>query len=284
MATDLVLRAVLSPPEKARRRVSIIVGAATAALSLAGIWLRLEDGLALRVVLAATSALFGWLTMETAFAARDAAGAALRALGASIALGALSAIGPCAVMALREPNQPAVLLAIPFGALFGAVTGFAYGIPLSIVAAATWGHVTAATHDGADRAVRIASYWALLPVGLIALVLFGHDLHPVQTEWMSAREIEGQAVAAPLDMIAMGLASIVALVSFAIAGHRLTHRSRFIARVSSGADPQWGIREIGPHDPVDALPRLRHGWSVIEHKNEHAIYRAAATGEAVAIV
>lgn len=284
MATDLVPRAVLSPPEKARKRVAIIVGAATAAMALAGIWLRFEDGLALRLVLGATSAIFGWLTMECAFSARDGAGAALRALGASTALGALSILGPSVLMAMHDSNPSVVFAIIPFGALFGAITGFAYGIPLSIVAAATWSHVASATHDGADRAVRIAAAWSALPIILIACVLVGSDMSQPASGYVPARVMEAHAIAAPLDLLAIGLVSIVALVSFAIASVRVARRSRFIARVASGVDPQWGIREIGPHDLDRALPRLRQGWSVIEHKNEHAVYRAAATGEAVAII
>ena len=53
--------------------------------------------------------------------------------------------------------------------------------------------------------------------------------------------------------------------------------------MTSGVDPRWGVREIGPHDDLAAVPRLRDGFRVLEHKNEHAVYRAAATGDAVAL-
>jgi hypothetical protein len=284
MALDLLPRTVLSPPEAARRRVAIVVGAATGAAALAGIWLRFEDGLALRLVLAATSALFGWLTMEVALGAEDASGAALRALGISTVLGALSTIGPSVLLAATQARGEAFFMMVPFGAFFGAFTGFAYGCVLTIVAAATWKHVASASHDGADRAVRFASLWAVVPVSFIVLVVFGHDLHETTSEWSSAREIEAHAIAMGLGLLAVGIAIVVPLASFCFATHRLARRARWLARVSSGADPQWSIREIGPHDDVVHLPRLRPGYTVLEHKSEHAIYRAAATGAAVAII
>jgi hypothetical protein len=284
MALDLLPRTVLSPPEAARKRVAIIVGAATAAAALAGIWLRFEDGLALRLVLAGTSALFGWLTMEAAFGAQSASGAGLRALGISTVLGALSTIGPSVLLAATKERGEAFVVMVPFGAFFGAFTGFAYGCVLAVVAAATWSHVASASHDGADRAVRIASLWAVAPVAFIVLVVFGHDLQVTTSEWSSAREIEAHAVAMPLGLLAIGIAILVPLASFCLATHRLARRARWLARISSGADPRWSIREIGPHDDLVHLPRLRPGYTVLEHKNEHAIYRATATGAAVAII
>ena len=87
MATELVPRGILSPPANARKRVSLVVGAASGAAALAGLWLRFADGIEYRLVLAVTSAIFAWLTMEIALSAENASIAAGRAWGMSIVLG-----------------------------------------------------------------------------------------------------------------------------------------------------------------------------------------------------
>lgn len=275
MAPDLVPRTVLSPPEAARRRVALTVAVGSGASGLAGLWFRFDDGLGYRLVLAATSAFFGWLTMHGAFAAKDAPGAAMRALGMSIALGALSTIVPCLMMGWNDPPT-AVVFYIPFGGVFGAIVGFLYGIVLAVVAAATWRSAASGTHDEGDRAVRVASVWMILPLAFMALIVFGHDR--VQ------KQPDAQALALPIGMLAIGIAFHVALAAFLSATRRLERRRRWLALVVSGIDPRWGVREIGPHDDLGNLPRLRPGYSVLEHRNEHALYRSAATGEAVAII
>lgn len=283
MAPDLVPRSVLSAPEKARRKVALIAGAATGAAGLAGLWVRFEDGLEYRLVLAATSALLGWLTIEVALGAKDASSAAMRAVGMSIVLGALNTVFPSLILCANE-RLGMMLICVPFGAVFGALTGFGYGIVLAVVAAATWNQVASGTHEGADRAVRIASAWAVLPLALIALVVVGYDLSTQLHEWSSEKEIATHQIAVPFGVLALGIVLNVAFWSCYAASRRAVRRARWLAHVASGADPRWSVREIKPYEDVDGLPRLRQGMTVLEHHNEHAIYRANATGERVAII
>lgn len=284
MAPDLLPRSVLSAPEKARRRVALLAGVATGAAALAGLWIRFEDGAAFRLGLAATSALFGWLAMEGALGAKDASMAAMRALGISIALGALSTLWPACILAAREERLAMLLLYVPFGAVWGGLTGFAYGIVLAILAALTWNRVASATHEGADGAVRIASAWAVLPLALIAFVLLRFDLPAELHEWSTEREVAAHRIAVPFGVLAVGVVLNAGLYSCYVASRRAARRARWLAHVASGLDPRWRVREIEPFENVDALPRLRQGVAVLEHHPDHAIYRSNATGEAVAII
>lgn len=283
MATDLVPRAVLSPPESARRRVSFIVGAASGAMALAGIWLRFADGLEYRLVLAVTSAIFAWLTMEIALSAENASIAAGRAWGMSIVLGALSTLIPAIMMGMRDRAE-LTLIFVPFGAILGAFVGFAYGIVLAIVAAATFNRVASKTHDGADRAVRIASVWAIVPMAFIALVVFGNDAQVQLSEWSNDRDRAAHDLGLPLGMLALGIVAHVAVGSFFFATRSLVRRRKWLEHVSSGIDPLWNVREIKAYEELPGLPRLRHTGMVLERKNEHSIYRATSVGQPVALL
>ena len=284
MAPDLLPSDVLSPPKAARKRVALIAAAAMGSAALAGIWLRAEDGLLMRLVLATTSAVFAWLVMEVALSAQDATGAFGRAIGMSIVTGAVNTVIPSIILCAHESSVPFAVCLVA-GGICGAFVGFGYGILLGILAAATWRRVNNGTHDGADRAVTIAAAWAALPVLLIGWVAFGYDLSqsPI-SEWTPERDVAARSVAFPLGLLGMGIAFWVPLISFGIASGRLDRRRKWLASVTSGHDHRWGIREVGPHDDLTVVPRLREGHAVLEHKNEHAIYRATATGDAVAII
>lgn len=283
MAPDLLPRDVLSPPKAARKRVSLIVAAAAFGAALAGIWLRVEDGLVMRLVLATTSAIFTWLVMDVALSANDVPGAVGRAIGMSIVTGAVNTVIPSIILCARESSVPFPICLV-FGGFFGAFVGLGYGLVIAIVAGATWRRVNFGTHDGADHAVRVAAVWAALPVLVIGWVVFGYDLNHTISEWSSPRDVAAHGVAFPLGMLGMGIAFWVPLVSFGLASGRLDRRRKWLANVTSGHDPRWGLREIGPLDDLGDIPRLRDGYMVLEHKNEHAIYRAAASGDAVAII
>lgn len=250
---------------------------------MAGLWLRFEDGWLLRLLMTVTSAIFGWLVMDVALQARDATHAVGRAIGLSVIFGMASTLAPSIVISSHDHSMPFVACLI-CGAIFGSMTGLVYGFVLAIVAGATWRHVDARTHDGADRAVRIASFWSLVPMLLIAWVVVGYDLHHTLSEWASERERDAQLVAVPLGILGLGAAMLVTAASFAMAQARLLRRRRWLLDVSLGRDARWAVREIGPHDDVPRLPRLREGRMVLEHKNELGAYRANATGEAIALV
>jgi hypothetical protein len=280
--SHLVPRSVLSPPEAARRRVALVVAAAMGSAALAGVWLRMDDSLLLRLVLATTTAIFSWLVIDVALSASDAAGAVGRAIGLSIVTGTVNTVIPSIIVTSGD-RMPFVFCLIA-GGFFGAFVGLAYGLVLGIVAGLTWRQVASGTHDGADRAVRRAAAWTIAPLGFIAWTVFGHDMGRELSEWASDHDRAAHVVAFPLGVLALGIAFWVALLSFKIAHDRLGRRRKWLALVTSGLDPRWGVREIGPHDDIGNVPRLREGFSVLEHKNEHAVYRATATGEAVALI
>lgn len=281
MALELIPKAVRSRPQDAQRRVSAIVAAATAGAALAGLWIRVEDGLSFRLVLAATSAFFGWLTIQAAFGAKDGASAAMRAISISVALGAVSTVIPCFM--LSEQPETAFLY-VPFAGILGAITGFLYGVVLAIVAAATWNQITAGTHEGADRAVRIAAVWAVVPMAFIAMAVFAYDYAKELPEWASESQRSAHALAVPLGVVGLGIVFNVAAASFWAATRRLAQRTRWIEDVAMGIHPRLAIRAVGPYDDLGHLPRLRHGFNVLEHRNEHAVYRANAASEPIAIV
>jgi hypothetical protein len=155
---------------------------------------------------------------------------------------------------------------------------------LAIVAAATFNRVASGTHDGADRAGRVACVWTILPAALIALVVFGHDAQVVLGEWSSDRERALHAMAMPLGMLALGIATQVALGSYFLATRRLARRRKWLDHVASGVDPLWTVRAMNAHDELGTVPRLGHTGMVLERKNEHAIYRATATGVPIAVI
>jgi hypothetical protein len=185
--------------------------------------------------------------MDVALAAKDSSGAAGRALGLSIVFGAVSTVFPSIIVSSGESSVPFVVCLIA-GGIFGAFVGFAYGVMLCIVAAITW---------------------AILPLAFLT--------------WVSHVPSE-QAISVPFGLFAIGVTLSVAVGSFFVVQRRIVRRRRWLAEVASGQDPRWGIREIDPRDDLGSVPRLREGATVLEHKNEHAIYRATATGEAVAII
>jgi hypothetical protein len=49
-------------------------------------------------------------------------------------------------------------------------------------------------------------------------------------------------------------------------------------------DSRFGFREIGPHDDLSRLPRLRSGMMVLEHRTDRGAYRSNATGDAIAML
>jgi hypothetical protein len=282
MAVALIPRTVLSSPESARRRVVAIAAAGSMCAALAGIWLRFEDGLLMRLTIATTSAFFGAIATSVALKAKNGHLAAGRALGLSILLGIASTVIPSAILASSQNGTPFAACLIA-GVFFGGFVGFWYGIGLAILCSLVWRHLDASTHDGADRATRVAALWALVPLFFSVLVAIS-DGQRVLSEYASESDRAAHAVAMPLGLAGAAIVFAVAGLSLVVAEVALSRRRRWLSRVTAGEDPRFRVREIGPHDDVPRLPRLRDGSSVLELRDAAGAYRANATGVGVAIV
>jgi len=258
---------LLSSPRWARARVAAVAGACAAGVALAGCWFRFEDGVALRGILGTTSAAFAAGTLVAALRARTARAAAVRALGISTVLGFASTIPPSLLLSGGDPSRLPVLLL--FGAFFGPIVGFAYGLVLAVLAAATFDLVAAGTHEATDRATLRAGLWAIAPLLVVLLAVF-------------TERSERLLLVALLGLL---LALAAALVALTTGDVQRLRRRRFLARVESEREPRWAIRASAPHDELARLPRLGSGNRVLEERLPGgAAYRTAAVGRAVAIV
>lgn len=257
---------IVSSPRRARLRVAVVAGAAVSACALAGCWPRFADNVLLRATLGVTSAVLGAVVLVIALCARSRAGAAARALGMSVVLGFVSTIPPSMILAWEDSQGFGAYLV--FGFFFGSFTGLVYGVPLAILAERTWDDVQAWTHDGTDRATRTAAFWAIFPILVAFGASLGFDVTPL----------------AMLGACGAFAAFVIAGLAFAWSQARIAQRRAWVARIASGDDPRWSLRELGPHDDVGALARLGAGHFVVEHREAEAAYRVAANGRAVAVV
>jgi len=282
MTDALVPASILSDPDAAKRRVAFIAGVAAAGAGLAGIFLRFDDGVLIRLSIAFTSAIFGALVVFVALSARETWGAIGRALGLSTVFGMVSTVLPSMILASHDSTPFAAFLIV--GAFFGSFTGFVYGLVLAAVAGLTWKDVAAQTHDGADRAMRTAGVWALFPGLLSTWIATGYDARRQLSEWASEADRNAYGVAVPLGVIGAGLTIAVALAFVIVARRRLRRRSEWLSKVALGPSSQWTVRALGPHDDLTKIPRLRDGFTVLEHRDVASAYRTNATGQAVAVI
>lgn len=274
---DLVPSSVLSPPSRARATVSAVAAAVCAACALAGCWPRIDDGLGYRLGLGLTSAIFGGLVVRAALGATSAGGAAWRAIGASAAFGAASAALPSVLVATRE-HVP-FMVCLVFGGFLGIFVGLAYGVVLAALSGLAFRGIASETHDGADRAVRRAAAFAIVPLAF-AFAGVMYDRVPLP-EWSAERAREAHVLAAPLGMLGLGIGLAVATTALVVASRRRRARGRWLAQVAAD-EARWAIRPVAPDEDVEALPRLGEGRSVLEYRGDIVLYRVAATGRAVA--
>jgi len=281
--SDAVLpRSVLSSPFRARARVAAVAAAAGGACGLAGLWPRIEDGLVLRLTMAGTSAVFAAVVLVVALCAKTSSGAVGRAIGLSSVLGFASAILPSVMLKAEDPTIPTAAFFV--ASLFcGPVIGFMYGLVLAALAGMTWRDVNAWTHDGTDRATRDAALWAFFPALIVLAMALGHDTQDL-SQWASESDRAAHAVAAPLGVFGFAMVLGTIIIAFFSSQLRLSRRRRFIDAALAGGDPAWSLRELGPHDDLDALPRLRDGRHVLEYRGVAGAYRIAAVGRAIAIL
>ena len=254
-----------APRLSARLWLALAAGLGCGACGYAGLYPRFDDG-SLRIILALTSIPFGAAVVAAGVGARTAARAfALTILLAAI-LGVASIMLPAAALA-DDHSGDRFMAMCAFGAFFGAPTGAVYGIPLAILVAASHRHVRVRTHEGTDRAVRIAGLW-LIAIAFLALE--------------GTLTFDGFGLPATLA----GVAAFTGALVVAHAILRLRRRSSWIDRVRSGLEPAFRLRPADLRDGADRLPRLGDGTTVIEWlpDDSRSAYRMAASGIAVAVV
>jgi hypothetical protein len=269
-------------PVSARLWLALAAGLGCAVCAYAGLYPQFDGG-KLRLVLALTSAPFAAAVVAYASSARTAA----RAFGATLLvaglLGIASTIVPAMILTWRQPNE--LFIALFFGLFFGAGTGLVYGLPLAVLASLGHRHVHAQTHEGTDRAARIAGIWlfALAALGIAATSILGRPTMDDATDTLMP--------ASPIPALAASAASLVGALSVLVASLRLRRRAAWIARVRSGLEPRYRLRPVDLRDPVDELPRLGSGVTILEFRADDvavgaggSAYRVSATGTAVAIV
>jgi hypothetical protein len=282
--TALLPRSLSAPRISARVWLALAAGAGSAVCAYAGLYPRFDSG-ALRIIVALTSAPFAAAVLAASTDVKAPEKAFGRAVGLAVVLGMASTVIPSAILAGHGGGGGAFLFACAFGAFFGGGTGLVYGVPLGILASSGYRHVAAQTHDGTDRAARVAGIW-LFVVSLIGVA--GTSLLDQPT-----MDYATDAMTEPSRVPAL-VGSVIALagvIVFVRATRRLRLRHAWIARVRAGREPAFRLRHADLRDRMDGLPRLGTGSTVVElvadaaaQPMAGAAYRVAASGVAVAIV
>lgn len=279
------------PRLPARRWLTLAAALGAGACGYAGLYPRFDDG-ALRIVLAITSAPFAAGVVAAALRARTAGRGFALAMLLATGLGIASTIVPAALLSGGNPDRFAAMGF--FGAMFGAPTGAAYGLPLAVLAALGHRHVRAGTHEATDRAARIAGAW-LFFVALTALAVtwaFDAPMMDLATSML--------VPAFPLPAVLACGAALAALVFVVRASGRLHRRAAWLERVRRGVEPAFRLRVADVRDHLDGLPCLGHASSsdgeslddiVVEWRPDDVdgatsgmAYRACAAGRAIAVV
>jgi len=269
---------IATPRLSARAWLALAAGLGCGVWAYAGLYPRFDDG-ALRLILGLTSVPFGAAVVAATVGAKDTPRAFWAAIGWAVLLGAASTIIPAAF--LSGSDFGGFLAACAMGAFFGAFTGVFYGLPLGILAAVGNAHVRASTHDATDRAAHASGVW----LGFVALIgLLGTQLLD-QPRVLYRTEEMTQPSSAPSIVAVFAVALAIAFVVHA--SLRMKRRRAWIDRVRAGLEPSFRTRVVDLRDPVEVLPRLSEGHTVIElvlDDRAGSAYRAAATGTAVAVV
>jgi drug/metabolite transporter (DMT)-like permease len=280
--TGLLPPSLSDSPLSARLWLALAAGAGSAVCAYAGLYPRFDEG-TLRGVIALTSVPFAAAVVAYALSARTP----LRALGTALMtagmLGVASTVIPGVILTWDRPNELG-FVAI-FGTVFGAITGLTYGVPLAILASLGHRHMHAQTHEGTDRAARIAGTWLFIvaAVGVIGACVFD----PPKMDWHT----DTLVAPSPLPALVGCAVAVVGWLAFLVSTMRLARRARWLERVRAGLEPSFRVRAMDLRDRIDGLPRLGNGGAVLEFLagdspdgSAGSAYRTAATGTAVAIV
>ena len=269
-------------PLSARLWLALAAGAGCAVWAYAGLYPQFDEG-ALRGVLAVTSAPFAAAVVAYALSTRTP----LRALGTAFVaagmLGIASTVIPGVILTWGRPNELGFVAL--YGTVFGSITGLTYGVPLAILAWLGHRHVRAQTHEGTDRAARIAGSWLFImaALGVIGTCMFDQPRADWSTDTLIAPS--------PLPALLACAVAVTAWLAFLFATMRLIRRENWLERVRSGLEPSFRVRSMDLRDRLDGLPRLGDGATVIEllpgvgpQGSAGSAYRTAVRGTAVAIV
>ena len=280
-ATGLLPSSLAAPRLSPRLWLAIAAGIGCGACAYAGLYPPFDDG-SLRIIIATTSVPFGAAVVATALGARTAAKAFGLTLLLAAVLGAVSIILPAAI--LTRNDSSGFVVACMLGGIFGTITGALYGLPLAVLSALGHRHVRVQTHESTDRAARTGGAW-LFFIALIALL---------GTLTFDGSTIFARADPLPPSLGPAMVACAVALASLAVVVRsfvRLRARSAWLERVRSGLEPAYRLRPAEGRDPLDTLPRLGEGVTVVEWLPDQigaatsgTAYRAAASGVAIAVV
>lgn len=282
LGTDLLPSSLTDSPVSARLWLALAGGIGSGVCAYAGLYPRFDEG-SLRVVIALTSAPFAAAVVAASLNAKSAARATGMTIATAALLGIASTLIPAGIITRNRPSE--FVAACFFGVFFGAGTGVVYGLPLAILSTFGHRHVHAQSHEGSDRACRIAGIW----LAIAAIIGVAGTCSLDMTKWNPTLETTVSEVPAPA--YAGGAAALVAALAVSGSTIRLRRRKMWLSRVASGLEPSYRIRPIEMRDAIDGLPRLGAGASVIEYLAvegpERAVgsaYRVAAVGTAVAIV
>ena len=280
--TGLLPPSLSNSPISARLWLALAAGAGSAVCAYAGLYPRFDQG-SLRLVIGLTSAPFAAAVVAYALSARTGLRALGTALLTSALLGIASTVIPAALITWDHPNE--LFIACFFGILFGGATGVTYGVPLAILASLGHRHVHAQTHEGTDRAARIAGTWLFIvaALGVTGTCLLDEPKMDWATDTLTAPS--------PLPALFGCAVAVAGWLAFLVASMRLARREAWVARVRSGLEPSFRLRPMDLRDRIDGLPRLGNGLTVVEFlagevsdTTAGSAYRTAATGTAVAIV
>jgi hypothetical protein len=278
----LLPRALSGSLVPARLWLALAAGLGCAVCAYAGLYPQFDDG-KLRLVLGLTSAPFAAAVVAYALSARTAA----RAFGSTVLvaaiLGVASTVVPAVVLTWDHHEQ--LFFACFFGIPCGAATGVVYGLPLAVLSSLGHRHVRAQTHEGTDRATRLAGAWLVVvaAIGIAGTRILDQPTTPYDTDTPTQPS--------PLPALAGCAAVLAGALSILLGSLRASRRAAWLTRVRSGLEPRFRLRPIDARDRVDALPRLGNGVTVVELRADAvsvttagSAYRVSATGSALAIV
>lgn len=266
-------RFVATSEMTARGRVMLSAALACGAVAGAGFYPTFDEG-KLRLLLGFSSALLAPFVIHVALNSPLRKFAVLRALMLATALGPVSTLLPAAVLLSTSHGGDVLGVVCTLGVITGLPTGFAYGIPLAILVYLTYPLVRAGTYDAVDRVKIRAGAW-LAVGGAFAVVVATYLTQKVLEEPL-------ETLPAALAVVILAIGLVTSVVGYA----RLRLRAAWVMRVRQGFESDYRVRPLEARDPIDRLPCLSKGATVIEWRpaSGEGAYRSAAVGTALAVV
>jgi len=267
-----------SAPRLSARAWLVLGGAlGCSAVAYAGVYPRVEGGTFRHLVALVTLPFAGAVT-AAALSAPTRGAAFWRAMGLACLLGIAAALGPGFILVRGEISTfPALFV---FAVILGAPSGLAYGVPLgALVAAGHAGHAER-SHEGVDRAARVAGAWAALSAAAAFAFACVVDVNGAR---IREDEIDVHVTASMAAAVAVFV--VGATVAF-VAQLRIARRAAWMARVHAGAEPFLRARPLAGADDAAALVRVAAGDTIVEWcpDSDASAYRAPAARTPLAII